>query len=81
MAIEDGAVLTRALDHADSIPDALQLYQRNRVDRTVRIVNQSTANRALFHLRTVDGIRDSFAEAGRRSRPKRVALLLQSSQS
>ena len=62
MAIEDGAVLTRALDHADSIPDALQLYQRNRVDRTVRIVNQSTANRALFHLRTVDGIRDSFAK-------------------
>ena len=32
MAIEDGAVLTRALDHADSIPDALQLYQRNRID-------------------------------------------------
>ena len=62
MAIEDGAVLTRALDHADSIPDALQLYQRNRVDRTVRIVNQSTANRALFHLRTVDGIRASFAK-------------------
>jgi salicylate hydroxylase len=62
MAIEDGAVLTRALDHADSIPDALQLYQRNRIDRTVRIVNQSTANRALFHLRTVDGIRASFAK-------------------
>ena len=62
MAIEDGAVLTRALDHADSIPDALQLYQRNRIDRTVRIVNQSTANRELFHLRTVDAIRSSFAK-------------------
>ena len=37
MAIEDGAVLTRALDHADSIADALQLYQRNRVDRTVKL--------------------------------------------
>jgi salicylate hydroxylase len=61
MAIEDGAVLRRALDQADSIPDALQLYQRNRVDRTVRIVNQSTANRTLFHLRTVDEIRASFA--------------------
>jgi salicylate hydroxylase len=61
MAIEDGAVLTRALDQADSIPDALQLYERNRVDRTVRIVNQSTANRTLFHLRTVDEIRASFA--------------------
>ncbi len=62
MAIEDGAVLTRALDHAGSIPDALQLYQRNRIDRTVRIVNQSTANRALFHLRTVEEIRASFAQ-------------------
>jgi salicylate hydroxylase len=62
MAIEDGAVLTRALDQAGSIPDALQLYQRNRVDRTVRIVNQSTANRRLFHLRTVDEIRASFAQ-------------------
>ena len=62
MAIEDGAVLTRALDQADSIPDALQLYQRNRIDRTVRIVNQSTANRKLFHLRTVDEIRASFAK-------------------
>jgi salicylate hydroxylase len=61
MAIEDGAVLTRALDQAGSIVDALQLYQRNRVDRTVRIVDQSTANRTLFHLRTVDEIRASFA--------------------
>jgi salicylate hydroxylase len=62
MAIEDGAVLTRALDQADSIANALRLYQRNRVDRTIRIVNQSTANRTLFHLRTVDEIRASFSK-------------------
>jgi salicylate hydroxylase len=62
MAIEDGAVLTRALDQADGIADALQLYQRNRVERTIRIVNQSTANRTLFHLRTVDEIRASFSK-------------------
>jgi salicylate hydroxylase len=62
MAIEDGAVLTRALDQTDSIADALQLYQRNRIHRTVRIVNQSTANRTLFHMRTVDEIRASFAK-------------------
>jgi salicylate hydroxylase len=61
MAIEDGAVLTRALDQADPISEALQLYQRNRVGRTQRIVNQSSANRTLFHLRTVDEIRASFA--------------------
>ena len=62
MAIEDAAVLTRALVQTDSIPEALQLYQRNRVDRAIRIVNQSTANRTLFHLRTVDEIRASFAK-------------------
>jgi 2-polyprenyl-6-methoxyphenol hydroxylase-like FAD-dependent oxidoreductase len=61
MAIEDGAVLTRALDQMDSISDALQLYQRNRMKRTRRIVNQSSANRTLFHLRTVEEIRASFA--------------------
>jgi salicylate hydroxylase len=61
MAIEDGAVLTRALAMADSIPAALQLYQRNRVDRTARIVRQSSANRELFHLRTEAEIRARFA--------------------
>ena len=62
MAIEDGAVLTRVLNQADSIPEALQLYQRNRIDRTERIVNQSSAKRTLFHLRTVEEIRASFAQ-------------------
>jgi 2-polyprenyl-6-methoxyphenol hydroxylase-like FAD-dependent oxidoreductase len=62
MAIEDGAVLTRALELTDSISDALQLYQRNRIDRTVKIVEQSTAKRTLFHLRTVEEIRASFAQ-------------------
>jgi salicylate hydroxylase len=62
MAIEDGAVLTRALAVAKSIPAALQLYQRNRVDRTARIMLQSTANRELFHLRTEADIRAAFAK-------------------
>ena len=59
--IEDGAVLTRALAQCATIADALQLYQRNRVDRTARIVEQSTANRTLFHLPTVEAIRNAFA--------------------
>ena len=62
MAIEDGAVLTRALAMVDSIPDALQLYQRNRIDRTAKIVAQSTANRELFHLHSEAAIRASFAK-------------------
>lgn len=61
MAIEDGAVLMRALDQCDDIADALQLYQRNRVERTARVVNTSTTNRELFHLDSVEKIRESFA--------------------
>jgi salicylate hydroxylase len=51
----------RALGMRDAIPEALQLYQRNRVDRTARIVLQSSANRELFHLRSEAEIRARFA--------------------
>lgn len=62
MAIEDGAILRRALAERSSIPEAVQLYQRNRLSRTARIVNQSTQNRSTFHLRSVDAIRAHFAK-------------------
>jgi salicylate hydroxylase len=61
MAIEDSAVLTRALEKVESIADALQLYQRNRIERTSRIVLQSSANRELFHLKSVAEMRAAFA--------------------
>ncbi len=61
MSIEDGAVLTRALAMSDAVPQALAFYQRNRIDRTARIVNQSTANRELFHLRSKAEIRARFS--------------------
>jgi salicylate hydroxylase len=61
MAIEDGAVLARALNIAGAIPEALVLYQRNRIDRTARIVAQSSENRRLFHLRSTEEIRAAFA--------------------
>jgi salicylate hydroxylase len=61
MAIEDGVVLTRALAMTSTIEDALQLYQRNRIPRTARIVDQSSANRTLFHMRDTDEIRAHFA--------------------
>jgi salicylate hydroxylase len=62
MSIEDGTVLTRALGMTDTIADALQLYQRNRVDRTAKIVLQSSANRELFHLKSEAEIRARFAK-------------------
>jgi salicylate hydroxylase len=44
------------------VPEALQIYQRNRMDRTARIVNQSSFNRHLFHLRSQAEIRAAFAK-------------------
>lgn len=61
MAIEDAAILTRSLLLAPSVFEALQLYQRNRVDRTARVVEQSSANRRLFHLPSVAEMRAAFA--------------------
>jgi len=62
MAIEDGAVLTRALAMSDDVAEALDIYQRNRIERTARIVRQSTANRTLFHLHSEAEIRAAFAK-------------------
>ena len=60
MAIEDAAVLTRALGMAD-VPEAVQIYQRNRVARTTRIVEGSSGNRTLFHMRDQQALRQAFA--------------------
>lgn len=60
MAIEDGAILARALQQAPNDVQALQLYQNNRIERTTRIVNESTANGKLFHLDSVEALRDVF---------------------
>ncbi|HEY6200330.1 MAG TPA: FAD-dependent monooxygenase, partial [Candidatus Binatia bacterium] len=60
MAIEDGAVLTRALQSTDSVADALRRYERNRIERTSRIVAGSSANRTLFHMRDQEELRRSF---------------------
>jgi len=62
MAIEDGMVLTRALAQAPNIGDAISLYERNRMERTHKIVSQSSGNRTLFHLHTVEEFRAAFAK-------------------
>ena len=60
MAVEDGAVLARALDGAASIPDALQVYQRARMDRTARVVNESTEHGGLYHIVDPEEMRRAF---------------------
>ncbi len=62
MAIEDGAVLMRCLQMDTSVPEALQRYQRNRLERTSRIVNESTDSRGLYRIEDVQAMREAFAE-------------------
>ena len=62
MAIEDGAVLARALQQEKDVCEALDLYQRNRLGRTTRIVNESSENRKMFHLPSEAALRDAFAQ-------------------
>jgi salicylate hydroxylase len=52
MAIEDGRILQRSLDQASSLADGLQLYQRNRFERTAKIQNSSERAGKLYHFKT-----------------------------
>jgi salicylate hydroxylase len=62
MAIEDSAVLARCLEDGASVPEALQRYQKNRLDRTARIVNESTESRGLYRIEDEDEMRKAFQE-------------------
>lgn len=62
MAVEDGAILARALDDAADTPAALALYEAHRKPRARRIVDESHDNRALFHLPSEDALRAAFAK-------------------
>lgn len=44
MAIEDAAVLSRALIAASNVPDALRIYEHNRKDRTAKVQETSRIN-------------------------------------
>lgn len=61
MAIEDARVLQRALDREDSVAAGLQCYQRNRFERTARVVNSSTAMQQAYHQPDADAFRQQFA--------------------
>lgn len=61
MAIEDGAVLARALEGAGSVSEALQAYQRARVDRCARVVIESTEHGGLYQLKDAEEMKRAFA--------------------
>jgi salicylate hydroxylase len=61
MAMEDGAVLTRALRQCGDVAAALSLYQRNRYERTARVVRESSANGRLFHHPSREAMLEAFS--------------------
>ncbi len=61
LAIEDGAILARALEQASSTSAALDLYQRSRYERTARVQRGSNDLGKLYHLRTEQELRQGFA--------------------
>lgn len=72
MAVEDAVVLSRAL-LAYPPERALAVYQAARLERTTRIVNESSANRKMFHEPDRDALRAAFA--GRDMNAERSAWL------
>lgn len=50
MAIEDARILDRSFTQASDVPDALQLYQRNRMVRTGRVQMDSARVSKLYHI-------------------------------
>jgi salicylate hydroxylase len=62
MAIEDGAIIARALEEAGSVPDALQVYQRARAARCARVVTESTEMGGLYHIRDAEEMKRAFAQ-------------------
>lgn len=60
MAIEDAAVLARALDLDMPLQSRLQIYERHRAPRTERIVRESTEMGELYHISDAAEMRQAF---------------------
>jgi salicylate hydroxylase len=57
MALEDVAVLMRALQAFDRIPDALLAYESRRWDRVTRVQDRSRDNGRFFHRYPIGGLK------------------------
>ncbi len=62
MAIEDGAVLARALEGAATVREALKIYERARVERCARVVTESAEHGGLYHIVDAEQMKKAFAE-------------------
>jgi salicylate hydroxylase len=60
MAIEDAAVLARALDLDMPLADALKIYQDHRAPRTARVVHESNEMGELYHIDDAVRMKQAF---------------------
>lgn len=60
MAIEDGAVLARALELDMPLAARLKAYETHRAPRTARVVDESTEMGELYHISNADEMRQAF---------------------
>lgn len=62
MAIEDAAVLARALELPDPLDERLRRYERHRAPRTARVVEESTEMGELYHIDDAQRMRQAFQD-------------------
>lgn len=62
MAIEDAAVLSRAIELDMPLPQALQVYHQHRAPRTARVVNESSEMGELYHIHDAAQMKKAFAD-------------------
>lgn len=62
MAIEDGAVLSRALQLDMPLAQALQVYQNHRAPRAARVVRESTEMGELYHIADAQQMKQAFKD-------------------
>jgi salicylate hydroxylase len=62
MAIEDAAVLARALELPSSLQQRLEMYARHRAPRTARVIEESREMGELYHIDDADRMRQAFHE-------------------
>ena len=60
MAIEDAAVLARALELPGPLTARLSRYERHRAPRTARVVHESTEMGELYHISDAASMRRAF---------------------
>lgn len=62
MAIEDAAVLSRALQLDMPMAEALQVYQNHRAPRAARVVRESTEMGELYHMADAQQMKQAFKD-------------------